>query len=177
MYQKTYTPKICSCVVAKSYPTLWDPMDCSTQASQSFTISQSLLKLMPIESVMPSNHLNLCHPFLLLPSTFPATGSFPMSQLFSSGDHSTRASASASVLPKNIQGWFPLGLTGLISFLSKGLSRVFSNTTVRKHQFFSAAVHGVTKSWTRLSDWITTTAFFMVKISHPYMTIRKTIAV
>ena len=138
MYQKTYILKICSCLVAKSYPTLWDPMDCTTQASLSFTISQSLLKLMPMESVMPSNHLILCHPFLLLPLTFPATGSFPMSQLFSSGGHSTGASASASVLPKNIQGWFPLGWTGLISLPSKGLLRVFSSTTIQKYQFLRA---------------------------------------
>ena len=127
MYQKTYILKICSCLVAKSYPTLWDPMDSSTQASQSLTISQSLFKLMPIESVMPSNHLNLCHPFLLLPSMFPATRSFPMSQLFSSGDHSTGASASASVLPMSTQGWSPLEWTGWISLLSptpqfKGIS-------------------------------------------------------
>ena len=138
MYQKTYIPKICSCLIAKSYLTLWDPMDCSTWVSQSFTVSQSLLKLMPIELVMPSNHLILCHPFLLLPSTFPATGSFPMSQPFSSGDHSSGALASASVLPMNTQGLFPLGLTGLISLLSKGLLNVFSSTTIQKHQFLHA---------------------------------------
>ena len=69
------------------------------QTSLSFTISLSLLRLMSIESVMPSNHFTLCCPFLLLPSIFPASGSFPMSQLFASGGQSTRASASASVLP------------------------------------------------------------------------------
>ena len=69
--------------------------------------------------------------------SFPASGSFPMSWLFTSGGQSLRAWASASVLPMNIQGWFPLGGTGLI-LLSKGLSRVFSNTTVQKHQFFGA---------------------------------------
>ena len=69
--------------------------------------------------------------------SFPASGSFPMNGLFTSGQ-STGASASASVLPMNIQGWFLLGLTGLISLQSKGFSRVFSNTTVQKHQFFSA---------------------------------------
>ena len=69
--------------------------------------------------------------------SFPASGSFPMSQLFTSGGLSIGASASASVLPMNIQGWFPLALTGLISLQSKGLLRVFSNTTVQKHQFFS----------------------------------------
>ena len=70
--------------------------------------------------------------------SFPASGSFQMSQLFTSGGQSIGVSASASVLPMNIQGWFPLGLTGLISLQSKGLSRVFSNTTVRKHQLFRA---------------------------------------
>ena len=75
-------------------------------------------------------------PFSSRPQSFPASVSFPMSQLFVSGGQSIRASASASVLPMNIQGWFSLGLTGLISLLSKGLSRVFSSTTVWKHQFF-----------------------------------------
>ena len=85
-----------------------------------------------IESVMPSNHLILCHPLLLLPSIFPASGSFPVSWLFTSGDQSIGASTSASVLPMNIQDWFPLGWTGLIFLLSKGFSRVFSSTTVQK---------------------------------------------
>ena len=85
-----------------------------------------------------------CHPtisssvipfFSCLPS-FPASGSFPMSSFFASGGQSIGVSASASVLPMNIQDWFPLGWTGRISLQSKGLSRVFSNTTVQKHQFF-----------------------------------------
>ena len=74
-------------------------------------------------------------PFSCLQS-FPASGSFPMSQFFSSVGQSIRVSASSSVLPINIQDWFPLGLTGLISLQSKGLSRVFSSTTVQRHQFF-----------------------------------------
>ena len=74
-------------------------------------------------------------PFSSCPQSFPASGSFPMSRLFTSGSQSIRASA--TVLPMNIQGWLPLGLTGLISLLSKRLSRVFSSTTVQKHQFFS----------------------------------------
>ena len=77
-------------------------------------------------------------PFSSHLQSFPASGSFPVSQLFTSDGQSIGASASASVLPMNIQGWFPLGLTGLISFQSKGLSRVFSSTTVQNHQFFSA---------------------------------------
>ena len=83
------------------------PWTAACQASLSFTIPRSLLKLMSIESVMPSNHLVLCRPLLLLP--FPASESFPMSQLFTSGGQSIGASASRSVLQMNIQGWFPLG--------------------------------------------------------------------
>ena len=87
---------------------------------------------MSIESVMPSNHLILCYP--LLPSIFPSIKVFPMSQLFASDGQSIGASASASVLPMNIQDWFPLGLTDWISLQSKGLLRLFSNTTIQKHQ-------------------------------------------
>ena len=108
---------------------------CSLQGSLSFTVSWSLFKLMCIELVMPSSHLILCHPLLLL--LFWASASFPMSQLSILGGQSTGVSNSASVLPVNIQGLFPWGLTSLISLLSKGLSRVFSSTTIRKHQFFS----------------------------------------
>ena len=77
-------------------------------------------------------------PFSSCLQTFPASGSFLMSQFFTSGDQSIRASASTSVLPMNIKGWFPLGWTRWISLQSKGLSRVFSNTTVHKHQLFGA---------------------------------------
>ena len=94
------------------------PQNAAHQASLSFTISWSLLKFMSIESVMPSDHLILCHP-LLLPSIFPSIRVFSVSQLFPSGGQSIGASASASVLPVNIQGWFPLGLTGLISLQFK----------------------------------------------------------
>ena len=111
---------------------------------------------------MPSNHLILCCPLLLLPSIFPSIRSFQMSQLFASGGSSIGASASASVLPMNIQGWFPLGLTSLISLLSKGLSRVFSSTTIWKQMQFESKFH--------------CSAFFMVQVSHPYMTTGKAIA-
>ena len=77
-------------------------------------------------------------PFSSCLQSFPAPGSFPMSQFFSSGGQSIRTSASASVFPINIQDWFPWGLTGLISLQSKGLSKVFSNTTIQKHQFLGA---------------------------------------
>ena len=86
---------------------------------------------------MPSNHLIFCCPLLLLPSIFPSMRIFSNELLFASGGQSIGASASASVLPMNIQGYFPLELTGLICLLSKGLSRVLS-TTVQKHQFFGA---------------------------------------
>ena len=121
------------------------------------TNSQSLLKLMCIESVMPFNHLFLCHPLLHPPSIFPISGSFPMSQLFPSGGQIIEVLASASVFPMNIQDSFPLGLTGWISLQSKGLSKVFSNTTVQIHHFFG----------TQLS---------LQSNSHPYMTAEKATA-
>ena len=125
------------CSVVKLCPTLHPCGLTAHQASLSFTVFQSLLKLMSIESVMSSNRLILCRPLLLWLQSFPASGSFPMSQFFASGGQSIGASASASVLPMNIQDWFLLGLTGLITSLSKGFSRVFSSTTVQKYQFFS----------------------------------------
>ena len=112
------------------------PWTAARRASLSITNSQSLLKVMSVESVMPSNHLILYRPLLLL----------SLSQFFTSGGQSIRASASAWVLPMNIQDWFPLGLIGLISLQSKGLSRLFSNTIVRKHQFFHAQLSLWSKS-------------------------------
>ena len=113
------------------------PWTAARQASLSIKNSRSPPKPMSIESVMLSNQFILCRPLLLLPSVFPS-----IRILSGSAVHirwqSIGVSASASVLPMNIQGWFPLGLTGLISLQSKGLSKVFSNTTVQKHQFFSA---------------------------------------
>ena len=96
-------------------------------------------------------------PFSSHPQPFPASRSFPMSQLFISGDQNIEVSASASVLPKNTQDWSPLGWTGWISLQSKGLSRVFSNTTVQKASILQCS------------------AFFTVQLSHPYMTTGKTI--
>ena len=106
----------------------------------------------PCPSPTPGVHSNSCPssqwchpaisssvvPFSSCPQSLPASESFLMSQLFTSGGHSIGASASTSVLPMSVKGWFPLGLTGLTSLQSKGLSRVFSNTTVQKHQFFGA---------------------------------------
>ena len=113
------------------------PRTAARQVSLSITNSQSLLKLMSIEVVMPSNHLIFCHPLLLLPSFFPSIRVFSMSQFFPSDGQSIGVSASTSVLTMNIQDQFPVGWTGWISLLS-GLSIVLSNTAVQKHQFFGA---------------------------------------
>ena len=104
------------------------------QASLSITNSRSFFKVMSIELVMPSNHFILCHPLHLLPSIFPSTRVFSNKSVLHI--RWPNIGALASVLPMNIQDWFPLGWTGWISLLSKGLSRVFSNTTVQKQQFF-----------------------------------------
>ena len=162
-------------------------MDCSTCLS--ITNSWSLLKLMSIESVIPSNHLILCRPLLLSPSVFPNIRVFKWVSFSNLGGQSIRVSASASVLPMNIQDWYPLGWTGWISLLSKRLSSLLQhhsskasilqryrrpgfNLWVRKipwrrewlptpvflsgeshgQRSWWAAVHGVSKSWTGLSD-------------------------
>ena len=119
-----------SCV--RLFVTWWTEV---CQASLSFTTSQSLLKLMSIESVIPSNQFVLCHSLSFCLESFLASESF-LSLFFASGGQIIGASASALVLPMSIQDWFPFGLTDLIFLQSKGLSRVFSNTTVQKHQFF-----------------------------------------
>ena len=132
------------------------PWTAARQAPLSFTISQSSLKLTSVESVVPSNHLILCRPLLFCPQSLPASGSFPISQFFESGGQSTGASASASVLPVNIQGCFCLELTGLISLQSKGLSSLL------QHHISKASI-------------LWCSAFLMVQLSHPYMTTGKTI--
>ena len=132
------------------------PWTAACHDSLSFTISQSLLKLMPIGSVMPSNHLILCHPVLHLPAVFPSIRVFSSKSVL----HIRRPKYwrfSFSIGPsKNIQGWSPLGWTGLISMLCKGLSRVFSSTTVPKFQFFSTQPSSQSNSHTR--TWLQETA-------------------
>ena len=118
------------------------------QASRSITNSRSLLKLMPIESVMPSSHLILCCPLLLLPLIPPSIRVFSNESTLSMRWPSIGVSASASVLPMNTQDSSPLGRTGWISLQSKGLSRVFSNTTVQKHQFFGTQLFSQSNSHT-----------------------------
>ena len=133
------------------------PWIAAHQASLSITNSQSLLKLMPIESMMPSSHLTLCRPLLLLPP-IPPSIRVPSNEsvLHIRWPKYWWVSASASVLPMNIQDWFPLGFTGWISLQSRGLSRVFS----LPHHNSKASIF-----------WCST--FFMVQLSHPYMTIGK----
>ena len=114
------------------------PWTAAHQASLSITNSWSLLKVTSIESVMPSTTSSTVVPFFCCLQSFLAWGSFPMSQLLAWGGQSIGVSASASVLPMNTQDWSLLGWIGLISLHSKGLSRVFSNTTIQKHQFFGA---------------------------------------
>ena len=111
------------------------PWTAACQASLSITNSWTLLKFMSIALVMPSNRLILCHPLLLPSSICPSTKVFS-NVFFTSGGQSI--GISASVLPMNIQDWFPLGWTGWTSLQCKGLSKVFSNTTVQKYQFFRA---------------------------------------
>ena len=114
------------------------PCIAARQASLSITNSQSSLRLTSIKSVMPSSHLILCRSLLLLSPIPPSIRVFSMSQHFAWGGQSTGVSALASLLPKKSQGWSPSEWTGWISLKSKGLSTVFSNTTVQKHQFFGA---------------------------------------
>ena len=118
------------------FATLWTA---ACQASLSITHSWSWLKLMSIESVMPSNHLILCRPLLLPPSIFPSIRVFSNeSALPIRWPKYWSFSFNISLLPMNIRDWFPLGWTGWISLQSKGLSRIFSNTTGQKQQFFGA---------------------------------------
>ena len=123
--------------VAQSCPTLCNPIDCSTPG---LPVHHQLLGF-------TQTHVHRwCHPAIsssIIPfssrlQSFPESRSFPMSQFFKSGSQRIGVSASPSVLPMNIQDWFPLGWTGWISLKSKGLSRLFSNATVQKHQFFGA---------------------------------------
>ena len=133
-FLRTLILTIC-CSVAQLCLTLSASWTAACQASLSFTISWSLLKHVH-ESMTPSNHLIVCYPLSSCPQSCPASGSFPMSQLFTSGGQSIGASTSASVIPVKVEGWFLFGWTDVISLVSKGLS----STTVQKRQFFSTLV-------------------------------------
>ena len=127
----------CCCSVANLCPTLCNPMDCSMTG---FPVPHHLQEFAQVHDHWISDTIQPSHPvtcFSSCPPSFPAPGSYLMSWLFSSDGQSIGASASASVLPMSIQDWFPLGLTGLISLLSKGLSRVISSTTIWNHHIFS----------------------------------------
>ena len=132
----TYYRNIWFSSVTQSCPTLCDPKVCSMPGLPVHHQLPELLRLISSESVMPSSHLILCHPLLLLPPIPPRIRLFSNSQLFAWGGQSTGVSALTSFLPKKSQDWSPSEWTGWISLQSKGLSRVFSNTTVQKHQFF-----------------------------------------
>ena len=121
--------------VSQSCLTLCDPMDCSTPG---FPVHHQLPELTQTQVHQVGDAIQPSHPLIPFSclQSFPATGSSQMSQFFASGGQNIGVSASASVLPMNIQDWFPLGLTGLISLQSKGLARVFFSTTVQKHAFF-----------------------------------------
>ena len=131
-------PKDYWCSVTKLCPVLCNPMNCSMPGFSVLLYHPTFAQTHVHELVIPSNHLILCCPFFSCFLSFPASGPFPVSWLFVSGGQRIGAWASASVLPMNIQGWSPLGLTGWISLQSKGLSRVLYRTTVRKHQLFTA---------------------------------------
>ena len=145
----------CCCSVAKSCPTLFDCMGCSIPGFSVLQCLPELLKFMSTESVMSSNHLILCHPFLLLPSVFTSIRVFSKELALHIRWPKDWSFSFIISLSKNIKGWFPLGWTGLISLLSKGLSRVFSCSTIRKHHFFG-------------------TPPSMVQFSHLYMITGKT---
>ena len=116
------------------------PWTAAHQASLSINNSQSLLNSCPLSRWCHITISSSVVPFSSCLQSFPASGSFPRSQFFTSGGQSIGASASASVLPMHIQDWFPLGSTGWISLQSKGCSRVFSKTTIQKHRFFSTQI-------------------------------------
>ena len=134
------------------------PWTAARQASLSITNSQSYSNSCPLSWWCHPTIASSVVPFSSCFQSFSASGSFPVSQLFTWGGQSTEVSASTSVLPMNTQDWSPLGWTGWISLQSKGLSRVFSNTTVQKHKFFGVQL------------------FLIVQLSHPYMTTGKTVA-
>ena len=135
---KNHWPTKLATVAVQSLSHVWffaTPWTAACQTPLSSTISWSLLRFRFTESLILSNHFILCCRFSSCLQSFPASGSFPVSWLFTSAVQNIGASASASVVPMSIEGWFPVGLTGLIFLLSKGLSRVFS-ATILKHQFF-----------------------------------------
>ena len=142
-YMKAFISSVQSFSHVQLFATPWIT---ARQASLSITNSQSSLKLTFIKSVMPSSHLILCRPLLLLPPIPPSIRDFSNESTLRMRWPKNWISALASFLPKNTQDWSPLEWTGWISLQSKGLSRVFSNTTVQKHQFFGAQLSSQSNS-------------------------------
>ena len=132
--------------VAQSCPTLCDPTDCSTPGLPLHHQLPEFTHSCPLSLWCRSTISSSVIPFSPCLQSFPASGSFQMSQIFATGGQIFGVSALAPVLPMNTQDWFPLGWTGWISLQSKGLSRVFSNTTVQKHQFFGAQLSSQSNS-------------------------------
>ena len=123
-----------------SHVRLCDPIDCSTPGSSIFLSLGVCSNSCPLSQWCYLTISSSAASFSFCLQSFPASGSFPMSQIFAAGGQINGTSTSVSIPPMNIQGWFSLGLIGLISLQSKGLSRVFSRTTIRKHQFFSLSL-------------------------------------
>ena len=146
------------CSVTQLCLTLCNPIDSSTPGFPVLHYLPELAQLMSIESLMPSNHLILCHPLSYCPQCFPALGSFPMNWLFASGGQSIETSASASFLPEKSQGWSPSEWAGWISLQSKGLLK-----SLLQHHSSKASI-------------LQCSAFFTLQCSHPYMNTGKTIA-
>ena len=147
---EVYRGSCLCCSVAKLCLPLRGPMDCSTPGFPDLHQHPKLLRLMSIELVMPSNHLIFRHSLSSCPQSFPASG-LPMSRLFASSSQSIGASASASVLPMDTEGWFPLGWTALISLQSKRHSRIFSSTTV---QSISSSALSLLYGPTQICRWL-----------------------
>ena len=173
MLIKWNKPKCCVVVVQSPshvwfFATQWTA---ACQASQSLTISWSLPKFMSIASVMPFHHLIVWHFLSFCPQSFPALVSFPMSCLFTSDDQNNGASASASVLPMSIQGWFPLRLTGLISLLLKLLSGEFSSTVVQRYQLFGICLLYDPAVTTIYDQWKTITLTIWIFVGRVIMSL------
>ena len=157
-------------------------MDCSTRLPRPSPTPRAYSNSCPLSRWCHPTISSSVIPFSSCLQSFPVSGSFLVSQFFTSGDQSIGVSASASVIPMNIQDWFPLGWTGWIFLQSKGLSRVFSNTTIQKNQFFGTQLSLQSKGLSRVFSNTTVqkhqfdSAFFTIQLSHPYRTTWKTIA-
>ena len=159
----------CCCSVTKLCPIICNPMDCTMPLVCPLLSPRVCSNLCPLSQWCYLTISSSVTPFSSCPQSFPPSGSFPKNQLSASGDQSIEVSTSASVLPVNIQGWFPLGLTDLIFLQSNEPSKVFSSTTVQKHQFFGAQVshlYTTTGKTTALTIWSVNASTFPPSICH-----------